>query len=212
MKSIGVAIPCHEPYHRYLSELLGSIANQTVKPNKVVISCSSWLFDSRIDTNYKGLDLTILYTTQKQNPSQNRNAAASILYTDFISFFDADDIMHPQRIQFVLDTFSFTNCDGVVHNYKSVKKGETEPFEFYDTLLIGNSRVLKDPNTNGVYAEDSLHHAQITVRKDVFDKYKYNTDEFWNYWRCEDSVYVSELVLNGIDIRYVANMLSQYKV
>jgi GT2 family glycosyltransferase len=38
---IGIAIPCYNGHVELLFKLLNSIQNQTILPNKVVVSCSS---------------------------------------------------------------------------------------------------------------------------------------------------------------------------
>ena len=207
--SIGVAIPCYEPHHKYLSALLDSIANQTHRPDRVVISCSSWAYDGRVDTFYKGIPLTILYWSRLVVQAENRNLAASELQTDYITFFDADDLMHPRRIEFVLKAFEQTKCQAIVHNYQHVQRPLVVPFEDTDELIISEKEVVKDPNAIGVCVEGlPLHHAHISITKQIFDQYKFDQNPYM--YRIEDSLYAATLVKYGIPIRYIANKLSQF--
>lgn len=211
--SIGVAIPCYEPHHRYLPALLESIANQTHKPDRVVISCSSWPYDGRVDTCYKGIPLTMLYWSRLVIQAENRNLAAAELETDYISFFDADDLMHPRRIEFVLEAFERSSCDVIVHDYQYVRRLSQQPFIEYDALDLTNHTVVKNPNQPGCMLETGeecqpFHHAHLTVHKSVFSKFQYPIDMY--YYRCEDSVYLATLLHNEMKIRHVGNKLSQY--
>lgn len=100
--TIGIVIPCYKPHIGLLGRLLWSINNQTRKPDIVVVSCSS---SEESDIIYKDTDynfsLKIFTHKEKMNVAQNRNFGARQLNTDIITFFDADDIMHPQRIEII---------------------------------------------------------------------------------------------------------------
>ena len=97
---IGVAIPCYIGHIEQLQVLLDSIAAQTRLPDKVVVSCSSTTEMPPEFSKYE-FDLQIICDPMRKNTAQNRNIAAQLLDTDVITFFDADDVMHPQRIEFV---------------------------------------------------------------------------------------------------------------
>lgn len=213
MASIGIAIPCYEPHHVYIRQVLDSIANQTQKPNKVVISCSSWPYDGRVDTEYKGIPLTILYWARRIVQAENRNLAASELNTDYISFFDADDLMHPRRIEYILKAFDEAKCDVIVHDYQYTMRNSDDPFIEYDALDITQRIVIKNPIQPGCMLDDEnqyqpFHHAHLTVKKYVFDMIRYPEDDC--YYRVEDSVYLAMLLGTGFCIRHVGNKLSQY--
>ena len=207
--SIGVAIPCYEPHHKYLSGLLESIANQTRRPDKIVISCSSWPYDGRVDTSYKDIPLTILYWSRMVIQAENRNIAASELDTEYISFFDADDLMHPRRIEYILKTFQQTKCQAIVHSYERIERSLVVPFEDNDELIISEKEVVKAPNAIGVCVEDlPIHHAHISITRDVFTRYTFDENPYM--YRIEDSVYAATLVHNAIRIKYIANKLSHF--
>ncbi len=211
--SIGVAIPCYEPHHTYLPALLESISKQTRRPDRIVISCSSWPYDGRVDTSYKDIPLTILYWSRTVIQAENRNIAASELQTDYISLFDADDLMHPRRIEFVLEAFERSNCDVIVHDYQYTKRRSGETFINYDRLDLTDHIIIKNPNQPGCMLETGeesqpFHHAHLTVHKSVFSRFQYPTDMY--YYRCEDSVYLATLLYNQFRIRHVGNKLSQY--
>lgn len=105
--TIGIAIPCYIGHIDKLKVLLKCIEDQTVLPAKVVVSCSSSRYED-LDINEADYSypLHVITHEQKLNAAQNRNIAASHLDTDIISFFDADDIMHPQRNQCIIDGFN----------------------------------------------------------------------------------------------------------
>jgi glycosyltransferase involved in cell wall biosynthesis len=104
---IGVAIPCYKYHIPKLIRCLESIEAQTLKADQVVVSCSSSDksdFPSDIEKRFS-FPLVILTTPDRKNAAENRNIAISHLTTDLVSFFDADDIMHPQRLEFIKHAF-----------------------------------------------------------------------------------------------------------
>jgi len=119
---IGVAIPAYNGHIELLFSLLDSIQNQTILPDKVVVSCSS-SDDTDFDNYNEKLKtysflLQIITNKEKKGAAQNRNIAASKLAEmDYITFIDADDIMHPQRIEILLKVFESNDSDIILHNF-----------------------------------------------------------------------------------------------
>ena len=100
--TIGVAISCYQGHLEALGNLLESINLQSRKPDMVIVSCSSYDASNATATPYSSKKYSfpyhIFFHSEKKNAAENRNIAASYLTTDIITFIDADDIMHPQRI------------------------------------------------------------------------------------------------------------------
>ena len=113
MSKLGVAIPCYIYHLPKLRFLLESIANQTVKPHHVVVSCSSTKKDNvevqQLLSEYLHVfNLVILTTEDRKNASENRNIASRYLIelqVDIISYIDADDMMCSQRLEFIKSIF-----------------------------------------------------------------------------------------------------------
>ena len=114
---IAVCVPCHVTHVCYLQDLLRSIDCQTVKPDIVSISISQWSGDTPV------LECSVpieLHCTDKTLPAaDNRNIAASGVLdrVDVLSFIDADDIMHPRRIELILACMNRDSVDAVYHSY-----------------------------------------------------------------------------------------------
>jgi hypothetical protein len=206
--SIGIAIPACKSYIHYLESLLRNISEQTIIPDEIAISISD--IDIYKPKNDYGLNLIIKSFPESKNGAQNRNIAANLLNTDVISFFDCDDLMHPQRTEFLLHSFKDDNVEAVVHDY------ETEKYIFDN--LIGNP--YNQPNLefnviNTIY-EDLLypsdvtknkrfHNAHVSVRRKIFDILKYD-EHFW----APDSLFNKEIVKHGYNISLLKNKLSFY--
>jgi glycosyltransferase involved in cell wall biosynthesis len=207
---IGVAIPCYYGHIHRLTNLLDSIENQTFKPDKVVISSSST--KELFETKQYSFPLEIIITEEHKNAAQNRNIAASKLNDmDYITFMDADDIMHPQRIEILLKIFQETECDIILHNYFV----DNSKFEhIYNINLRVNSLVQaywgaiihKEDKYNYV---EHIHHSQVSIKRNIFDIIKFPEGTEFN--RREDSVFCCMVfAIPNIMNVYIKNELSIY--
>lgn len=212
---IGVAIPCYIGHIERLYDLLESIEMQTIIPDKVVV-CSSSTSSFNNNKQYS-FQLEILITEDKQNASKNRNMAVSKLNDmNFITFIDADDIMHPQRIEILLKCFQEYDSDIILHNYLESTKGTFESFlgkkqEIKirtNTLIQSWSGCITQINE---YSDrvDKIHHSQVTIKKEIFEKVQFPEEPEFN--RKEDCVFCYRVFsLPNIKHAYIQNELSYY--
>ena len=212
---IGICISCYIGHISKLFELLDSIESQTLLPDKVVISCSSTpdsLKESLSFTKYRFL-VEFYNHPDYKNASQNRNIAISkLLDMDYISFIDADDIMHPQRIELITRTLQETDCDILLHNY-NIKPG----FQPIEELSYRVNSLMKSPKWYGIEHIDSqynlvehIHHSQSTVKHHILYKVSYLEED--RYKRIEDSVFCSDVFsLENIKHAYIINKLTEYR-
>lgn len=205
--TFGIAIPCYSLHKHYIRRCLDLIEAQTVKPTKVVISCSSTTEVERIDTPYS-FSYQIIPVAHKQNPAQNRNTAASYLDTDIVSFFDVDDVMHPQRIEFILQCFT-KPCDIVLHSFED---GTSFSTLNYSHATIRHNVLRQAPSGCAVVHDNvpsKIHHAHVTVRREVYETVKFH--EQLAYDRIDDAVFCGDVLsLPNIRSAYIENPLSCY--
>jgi hypothetical protein len=110
---VGVCIPCHADHLYLLPSCLESIRQQTRVPDAVVVSVSS-------ATSCPELPCTTLVRSERACAGENRNIAARSIAdeVDVLTFIDADDVMHPRRIEMIEN--HFTECqelDYLLHSY-----------------------------------------------------------------------------------------------
>jgi hypothetical protein len=208
--TIGVVIPLHEKHLIHLEELLHYISLSSILPNQVSISVSSCT-KAIILNDYP---FEIFLTTNRfiQNPSENRNIAATRLKTNIISFIDADDLPYFRRFEFILRAFEL-GSQVVLHNY--FKSPNRYDFNFHQ--LIGDLE-YKDQFID--FAEDShslpsnrnllvdYHCAHLSLKSDLFKKYKFNENNKFLYR--EDSEFVKNIFHHGVKPCYINNYLSFY--
>lgn len=196
MPSIGVAIPCYYGHINSLKLLLDSIEIQTRKPDLVVISCSS---SNDKDIPYKQENYSfpfIIYThIEKMNAAQNRNFAARHLDTDIISFIDADDQMHPQRIEIIEKAFKENDIVLFLHSF--TMHNNTEIDEIYDIDSIKFDINKLDINYSGWglrHLEKSnadIHNGHSSVRRYILENIQYGESSY--YHTREDSGFTADV-------------------
>jgi hypothetical protein len=216
---IGVAIPAYKGHIDSLFKLLDSIQTQTYIPDKVVVSCSSTK-NTDFDLYFEKIKqytflLEIVIIEDKKNAAQNRNISASKLTdVDYITFIDADDIMHPQRIEILVNVFKEHDCDIILHNYFLNVNFENNLFkkiECDELILKINS--LRQHWSGCIehidYFDGSIHHSQVSVKNTVFSIIKFPEETEFN--RKEDCIFCHRVFnLPNIKNAYIGNKLSYY--
>jgi len=193
--TLGVAIPCYKGHIDILKHALDSIDKQTRKPDKVVVSCSS-SESSDIPASYfqYSFPVSIFTSSEKRNVAQNRNFASSKLDTDIVSFIDADDIMHPQRLEAIEQGFLHHDIQIFLHFYETNMKRE---FITYHEFPVELHKMYVCPwrsvqHTN--YRRASIiHNSQCSVRRGVFDRIHFQ--EGPEFVGREDTWFVGDVLL-----------------
>ena len=209
MNTIGIAVPCYIHHFEKLKRMLDSIEKNTMKPHKVVISCSSMNNTSvSFDKDKYSFSIEIIYHNERLNAAQNRNIACEHLDTDIISFFDADDIMHPRRIE-LLEYAFLEPCDIVLHSFISEIESEKE-FPIIDTINIKRNQLRQCKS--GCIVLDyiaTIAHGHVTVRKTIFNIVRF-PEEVCYYFK-EDCIFCHR-VFDILDIKtaYLSHPLSRY--
>jgi len=116
---LGVCIPCYDLHIQYLPYCLKSIEAQTRKPTIVSISVSSSKNKTPINPSDYSFPIVYTVTEAKLCAGTNRNVAAEAIYNqvEILSFFDADDIMHPRRLELLETHFTKYALDSCVHYF-----------------------------------------------------------------------------------------------
>lgn len=138
----SVAVPCYYKHFKYLPDLLKSIENQTVLPEKVVISLSQVenLPQTEIDDLEAGpwpFEVEIIRRHGVFMEGANRTKAVLQCTSDIVLCIDADDIPHPQRIEAVLQLFD------AIPNANMVLCGHAYPTE--DHIICEKTIPIFDP-------------------------------------------------------------------
>jgi hypothetical protein len=213
---IAICIPCHAPHLHYLNDCIKSIEEQTRKPDMICISVSA-----TSPTMIPKIESTIpifWHTTFKTMcAGGNRNVASHIATSngaDILSYFDADDVMLPHRIEMIEKAFINAPVDLVLHNPLMVKRGsrydwdpptgdvKTEPFKIHRDSVCGRVHYMGNPNR--LYQLGTCGH--VSVRSNIWKQTRY----IENYGMGEDSEYVWRCVTGGARPGFLEDILSVY--
>ena len=211
-KTISLCIPCIPKHVKFLSDLSKNINEQTIQPDEIVIAISNSTneIEKNIKNIFKNLNTKLVITgvSKTAYAGENRNRAVEYSSSDIISFIDADDLMHPQRIEILKYHFNKSNCLAILHKYtqKDIWNNINKKNTNLDSDIL--KKYHKD-KTKIFLKIDHMTHGHITVKKKVFDKIKQETRNT----RKEDSQFVRDL-MNNFDqnkIYFLNESLSKYR-
>jgi hypothetical protein len=214
---IGVCIPCHFLYVKFLDRLFLSIDKKTYKPHIVYVSISGLPPIIDIPKYQVSFNLNIINTTENKNSGENRNISAFNVKNnvDIISFFDADDFMHPQRLESINNAFKNNGCDVFLHNYLLCDHNNSyiNLKKISDKIKITCS-VSKKYNIYKIWTrmfddnnkEFPIANGHISFKSSIFSIH--NVPE--NKVGCEDSLFTTTLTKSGYIINATVDKLSLY--
>lgn len=196
---IGVCIPCHEKHIKYIPQCLESIEHQTRKPDLVCIGISGSI--TPLELPIYSFPVKIIYTANNQCASTNRNAAARISYNmEALTFFDADDMMHPRRIEVIEQHLQYV--DGLVHNHK---------------LCSTNYRTLEYKNISWEDISKNLYTDGFKSSRDICGRVESQYGSITcGHFSCKINVWNTIKYPEGYgigeDSEYVYNVYQKYKI
>lgn len=229
---IAVCIPCAPKDHGYLRFCLLSVQAQTRPPDIVVVSLSVVADSAKLALDLSGVTMPIEYICSPTAlfAGANRNLAAARAHelgATLISFFDADDIMHPRRIECIEKIFNeHPEITGLLHHflvgpkadmglYRGEKPIPWEPI-IYD--------YLNSPYTINVYNRFNIIKFQNCFSKKIRRGYGMGANghitvraEFWkanpyleSIVKGEDNHFSASILIAKEQLAYTCDTLSCY--
>ena len=218
--SISVCIPVipRDIDSGCLDELMSSIANQTTTAAEVVLSFTNssysealslrTSFQERVDP----VPVIVVRSSEAYIQGKSRNNAALVSTAELISFIDADDKMHPERLEVIQGAFRENeNLTLLLHGF--VEDANESGWELESMLSsksyakVGKEEICKSelrsrhqPNLDLL-----VHHAHVTVRREMFENFRY--DESPARYRIEDSVFIREVLAAACSRRDINDLL-----
>ena len=227
---IGVCIPCYYNHVKYIKRVLTSISEQTRLPDIVAVSISGYPADLDRITYNGNFTVRFIHTSDNKGASENRNIAANAIVNevDILSFFDADDYMHPQRLEIIEKVFSDKITQVFLHNYLIVSRDLAIISGFREickqVVVISNTILddaVEDNRAPGAHfgcvtarradgTTIALHNGHTSCTSDAFRLQQFPEEkEFIGY---EDSHYTYLLYKMGLPMKCSPDMLSLYGV
>jgi glycosyltransferase involved in cell wall biosynthesis len=206
--TISVVVSCYKKHLVKLMRLLDSIAQQTVHPLEVIVSSSSCEpSDVPVLAEYP-FPVTLILHKVRKNAAENRNIAIKLARGDIVSFFDADDIMLPRRLEAIRTAF-VQGARFAVHNFTE-DLGATDA-ESGSEIIIEHGVLQRAPSLCIIHMRDfriPLHHSQSSVARDILKTIQFHEEA--SYERREDAVFCGDVVITGCPTAYIGNKLAIY--
>lgn len=197
--SLSLCITCYDLDFYLLNSLLEEFKKQTAAPDEIIISSSG--VNGQFLERYKNLqihdkNIPIKITNRKERQVQSvaRNAGASICESDYIMFFDVDDIPHPQKIEFCKHYIQ--GHDFLLHNYQ-INNPKFETIKSLNIDTYHNFRI--NPHCTNLMIDHNfaICHGHLTVKSKIFQSLKYQQLSFSGKEIGEDGKFCQDLVSNG---------------
>lgn len=211
-----------------LQRLLKYVSLGSALPSQIIIVLSqanaAWFAKGRllnlIQTHTSSaINTVVILRNGKWNQAENRNRGLSVASEIFVTFFDSDDIPHPQRLEIVVNKLSQNpHIKGVLHGYLDYKDSKNVTFDSVYTSLIADlsecstkydewdlyqtwhQTQKENPHRTYWCCEvmgehvPSMHNAMLTVRRSGMFTF---FSESLPYYRREDSRFISDLITAG---------------
>ncbi len=208
---IGVVIPCQKSHIGLLQQCLNSIESQIKKPDYVVVSISGCDQNDIPQMEHYSFTLKVLQFRKEYSLAENRNIGAALCKYEcctHISFFDAESIMHPQRIQIITKCIETKpNLHILLHSYANY----TEELIPYSGINALTNKLRKAKSGCAVVegnTEARIHHSHCTVQTNIWNQVKFCEEK--EYEGKDNAVFCGD-VLAPVDIQsiYVEEKLSR---
>lgn len=196
-----IGIPCIPDDIINLDNLIININNQTKLPTDIIIGLSETndIDAIKLELELNKISKVPVYISNVSNKAYsgiNRNRIAYESSNDYIIYIDADDLMHPQRIEIVDKVLRDNNRPiGLIHGLVLYDNSNIK-FNNWDTW---NGKKLYNYHKNIVPETKSFHLNTINVHHGhpIYSRNIFNNIQYTNMRR-------------GQDVRMVRDILNYY--
>lgn len=196
---IAVIIPCWIEDLDKLALLFDSIEKQTRRPDLVFLRVSSIPKEYTLEIPKITFPLIVDTIEKQQSAAENRNHGilnVSDEY-DILSFFDSDDLMHPQRLEYLEKAFIESKYDAILHDYIAE---ELENFEGWPDIEY---KLEKYDN------HSKTANGHISIRNNVKQNILFPTDKLTI--GKGDTVFIKGIIELNYTIGFINGRLSFYR-
>lgn len=135
--SVSIVIPVYNA-QKYIEDTLHSILNQTLPAQEIILindgsQDSSWKILQQFAKHHCQLKI---FNQENAGPSITRNRGVEYATSEWICFVDADDLLHPQRLE-IASKFT-QGVDAVICDFERFKNNEKLTIETCKTENISS--------------------------------------------------------------------------
>lgn len=213
------------------THLLVALSQQTLQPSEVIVALSDTNatvareLEARWGKIFEGL--VVLDHPGSQMPGENRNRGAALATSPIISFMDADDRMHPQRLEIIADVLTSSDAMVIIHSFSVAKGDSLEAPGFASRWAPDDWRRMVEQNVDGAVSTGQQltrrwerfmgeaqegrgywpleAHGHLTVSRRVMDDVAFNAE-----LRNEDTDFIKRVSQHDGKVVFVPLPLSEY--
>ena len=177
---------------------------QTVPPTEIIIALSNSTYEfglhARLILRQSAghIPLRLIRAPELYFQATSRNNAILASSSDIISFIDADDEMHPNRLEIIQHMFAEDkHLIMFLHGYTEgpeLKRWRRENISYTPGHLIGKEELCKSEarTRHQPHLDLLVHHAHVSIRQNMLGGFHF--DESKASYRMEDSLFVRGIV------------------
>jgi glycosyltransferase involved in cell wall biosynthesis len=220
----SIIVPCYNA-EQYLSTMIESIQAQTYQNYELIIIDDGSTDNSlKVAFQYAQTNPLIKVIAQENSgkPSIARNVGIKVASGDILTFLDADDIYHSDRLALLAQGFNQCNdCSVIIHDYIRVnERGEEfgKPLvqQHWEKHDLAQFFIKKSPlwvancDIYQAFIESCffVHTSSIAIRLNDYNKENLYFNESLTYY--EDITKWCEVVINK-QLAYIDKTLSYYR-
>lgn len=192
MISVAVIIPCYRDSNT-LARALDSVRAQTIQVNEVVVvnDCSpETLAIEKVLENYP--EVTYVKNAVNKGLAATRNAGVEASVSEVLTFLDADDELHPQKIELQLP-FLAENVAVTCQVQRVFWEEPRSPSRSFDKAAVEYEFIWR----NRYPLRNSLVGAALMIQRNTFQRVGGYDSELRS---CEDFDLWFRLIANGIGV------------
>lgn len=201
MPKVSVIMPIYNKAGR-LRFSIESVLQQTFKDFELImINDGSTDSSHEIAIEYKRKDSRIVYFKQRnQGVSVSRNNAITLARGEYISFLDADDILHPEFLSKMVWKAGGENVCYCGHSYVTEKGRKKARLNFAEGDILEKFLL----NTCNPHLNSWL------IKKSFLDEYgiRFSPGVSWG----EDMIFFSKVLVNDTEVVAVRDYLTEYHI
>lgn len=208
--SVSIVIPCIATHTKYLPKLLENISIQTLIPNEVVVSisqvdCNTELLLGEIESENYPFKLKLIKNPVRKFAGENRNIAINNSKGELIICQDADDLLHPERVEIISEIYRKTKFDILIHFFSRQPMAESD-IEYYKSIYdsysfkglnykidyvksLSNNKIGKSRVPGNSIFDTGTHFGSCAFPRKTFKKVQYN-----NKRNGQDANFVSDVL------------------
>lgn len=225
---MSLIVPTLVAEHHCVCILLKSLEQCTVLPIEIIIVASSAEKNKTIGklkkciTNFHVLNITLVLFKEKLHQADARNVGVNLSKQLWISFFDGDDYLHPQRfeiLQYMMEKNPHVHL--FLHDYREFF--QHDPFRIQN-INVTDINIVLDPFTitkkylergnekkfiHELFNNVNFANGWGTMTRMVFLKVNQWTEKF--NLQDEDSRHNRDIVLKGFNVMVFDAVLGYYR-